>query len=260
MIQETNLKPYLIYNSENHRFPLVVSIPHSGTQLTREMQETLLPDVVLSNMDWYLPQLYAFLVEWGVTVLVNPISRYVIDPNRPPFQKIGDAYTTNCIYETTTSGEPMYAAPLTEAVHLERKRCYYDAYHQALKQLLAEKKQRFSKVYLLDLHSYGMDTGSDAIIGTQFGQTCSAAYSTALRTLLEQEGLRIAENQPFVGGYLTKHYGADAQIEAAQIELSYAYYIDHRTFGREAFPEICPAVFADAQQHLQLFFKNLLKE
>ena len=69
----------------------------------------------------------------------------------------------------------------------------------------------------------------------------------------------IAENQPFAGGYLTKHYGADAQIEAAQIELSYAYYIDHRTFGREAFPEICPAVFADAQQHLQLFFKNLLK-
>lgn len=51
MIQETNLKPYLIYNSENHRFPLVVSIPHSGTQLTREMQETFLPDVVLSNMD-----------------------------------------------------------------------------------------------------------------------------------------------------------------------------------------------------------------
>lgn len=171
MIQETNLKPYFIYNSENHQFPLVVSIPHSGTQLTREMQETLLPDVVLSNMDWYLPQLYAFLAEWGVTVLVNPISRYVIDPNRPPFQKIGDAYTTNCIYETTTSGEPMYAAPLTEAVRLERKRCYYDAYHQALKQLLAEKKQRFSKVYFLDLHSYGMDTGSDAIIGTQFGQT-----------------------------------------------------------------------------------------
>lgn len=77
MIQETNLKPYLIYNSENHRFPLVVSIPHSGIQLTREMQETLLPDVVLSNMDWYLPQFYAFLVKWGVTVLVNPISRYM---------------------------------------------------------------------------------------------------------------------------------------------------------------------------------------
>ena len=96
----------------------------------------------------------------------------------------------------------MYAAPLTEAVRLERKHCYYDAYHQALKQLLAEKKQRFSKVYLLDLHSYGMDTGSDAIIGTQFGQTCSAAYSTALRTLLEQGGMRVAENQPFAGGYL----------------------------------------------------------
>ena len=99
-----------------------------------------------------------------------------------------------------------------------------------------------------------MDTGSDAIIGTQFGQTCSAVYSTTLQILLEQEGLRVAENQPFAGGYLTKHY------EAAQIELSYAYYIDHRTFGREAFPEICPAIFADAQQHLQLFFKNLLKE
>ena len=48
MIQETNLKPYTIYHSENHSFPLVVSIPHSGTQLTREMQETLLPDEMMT--------------------------------------------------------------------------------------------------------------------------------------------------------------------------------------------------------------------
>ena len=80
MIQETNLKPYLIYNSENHRFPLVVSIPHSGTQLTREMQETFLPDVVLSNMDWYLPQLYAFLVELTRTVRHFRKSEMLIRP------------------------------------------------------------------------------------------------------------------------------------------------------------------------------------
>lgn len=87
--------------------------------------------------------------------------------------------------------------------------------------------------------------------GTQFGQTCSPAFSARLR---------VAENQPFAGGYLTKHYGADAQIEAAQIKLWYAYYIDHRTFGKETFPKICPTVFAEAQQHLQSFFKNLWKE
>ena len=49
MIQETNLKPYTIYHSENHSFPLVVSIPHSGTQLTREMQETLRPIVFMKR-------------------------------------------------------------------------------------------------------------------------------------------------------------------------------------------------------------------
>ena len=48
----------------------------------------------------------------------------------------------------------MYAAPLTEVVRLERKRCYYDAYHQALKQLLAEKKQRFSDRFGYHLHLY----------------------------------------------------------------------------------------------------------
>lgn len=35
MIQETNLKPYTIYHSENHSFPLVVSIPHSGTTIDK---------------------------------------------------------------------------------------------------------------------------------------------------------------------------------------------------------------------------------
>lgn len=68
-----------VINDNVHKLPFVISIPHSGLYLTSEMSRRLKKEVILANMDWYLPELYAFLENLEFTVVVNNISRYVIE-------------------------------------------------------------------------------------------------------------------------------------------------------------------------------------
>jgi N-formylglutamate deformylase len=42
--------------------PLLVSMPHSGLQLTQTVANTLTPEALaLPDTDWHIPQLYNFL-------------------------------------------------------------------------------------------------------------------------------------------------------------------------------------------------------
>ena len=50
-----------VINDNVHKLPFVISVPHSGLYLTREMSGKLKEDAILANMDWYLPELYSFL-------------------------------------------------------------------------------------------------------------------------------------------------------------------------------------------------------
>jgi len=64
--------------------PLLVSMPHSGLQLTPQVANTLVPEALaLPDTDWHIPKLYDFLGSMNVSVLQANYSRYVIDLNRP---------------------------------------------------------------------------------------------------------------------------------------------------------------------------------
>ena len=68
--------------------PLLVSMPHSGLQLTPSVANTLIPEALaLPDTDWHIPQLYDFLESMGVSVIKANYSRYVIDLNRPEDDK-----------------------------------------------------------------------------------------------------------------------------------------------------------------------------
>ena len=71
-----------IWNNSKNITPIIVSIPHSGTYIPQNMKNKLIDNVVLANMDWYLPDLYSFLKDLEITTIINNVSRYVIDPNR----------------------------------------------------------------------------------------------------------------------------------------------------------------------------------
>ena len=104
----------------------------------------MLDTACLSNTDWFLPELYDFLPAMGCTTIVNHLSRYVVDVNRPTGGAKDGDYRNTVVYQQNTQGSPLYAIPLEEKEINERITQYYQPYHQALENLLRAKLQVFS--------------------------------------------------------------------------------------------------------------------
>ena len=65
--------------------PLIVTMPHTGTDLVPEIEEGLESSwLARKDADWWIHRLYSFAGDLGATVIRTAISRTVIDANRDP--------------------------------------------------------------------------------------------------------------------------------------------------------------------------------
>lgn len=248
-----------VLNSDKHDIPVVISMPHSGFYLTKEMADNLREDLVLPNMDWYLPKLYSCLENLGYTVIINNMSRYVIDPNRKiDFDILDESYIHNFIYPITTFGDEIYKENISFTEVMERINKYHTPYHDLIKSALHEKLKYHDKVYLLDLHSFGNDLGKDIVLGNDYGLSCNEEFLSLVRNLLNKNNFSTMENDHFRGGYITRYYGEEFDgCESLQIELCYKSYIYNREYGNEDFPLIEEGTFKDAKERMTSFFEEL---
>ena len=186
-----NSNRYKIINENKDAYPVVFSIPHSGILITEEMKKSLKKECILANMDWYLPQLYDFLEDMGFTVLINNISRYVIDPNRSLEENTDNSsYNCKAIYTETTFNRVMYTKQLVQDEIKIRIDQYYFHYHMKLEELIEQKLKKFDKVYLIDMHSFGKNIGADIVSGNDYGKTTSIEFFNFTRNELKKECLR----------------------------------------------------------------------
>lgn len=224
------------------------------------MNESLNKETILANMDWYLAQLYDFLGNMGFTVLINNISRYVIDPNRSLEDKTVDSsYNGNAIYNKTTFNKEMYTKQLAQDEIKNRIDQYYIPYHKELEKQIEQKLKKFDKIYLIDMHSFGKDIGADIVLGNDYGKTTSIRFFNFIKDELEKEGFCINENKPYRGGYITRHYNEKFKnVETLQIELRYGAYIDNREFGEEYQPKINEDIFYYTKEKMKRVFETLI--
>ncbi len=248
-----------VWNKSSNKIPIVVSIPHSGTYLPKEMKDKLIDNVVLPNMDWYLPELYSFLHNLEVTTIVNNVSRYVIDTNREIVDLKNDSYTKSYVYTKTTFNYEMYKRTLTDIEVNNRIQSYYKSYHKTIQNIINNKLKTFHKIYLLDLHSFGKNIEEDIVLGNKNGQTASDEFTRLVQGSLVNKGFRVSLNNPYSGGYIIKKYAND-NVETIQIELSYKKYIDNRIFENEEFPKIDENLFYNTQYKLKSFFNEIIKQ
>lgn len=260
-ILNDNIPGVGIINEGLHVHPFIFSIPHSGIYLTEQMAKELHNDVILANTDWYLPDCFSFLGGQGYTILINNVSRYVIDPNRSiEASEISDNRKA-LIYTKTTFGKEMYSAALSREETSSRIREFYQPYHSALQRLIAEKQKHFEKVYLIDLHSFGNDIDADVVLGNGYGSTMQHYALQCFQNAFSDEGFRTALNDPYSGGFITKHYGTkDSSCESLQIELSYNAYICKRDFSEEEFPRIDHSLMTECRQKLRRVFARINTE
>ena len=218
----------VIYKQSNS--PLVISIPHSGTDIPQDIDSLCNLAAKREHTDWALPELVAPLLE---TTLVATVSRYIVDVNR--FKPRTGKATQPIIPRIDELGHQLfynYPSKQKQVDWLER---YYVPYYLHLEKLLNEKLERHERVLLVDLHSYDdqLFQTSDIIIGTRRKQTISEELLEQLQTLFHEEGLSTRVDTPFSGGNIIATFGKHPSIEAVQIEVPYSLYLDGHTLHKE---------------------------
>ena len=217
--------------------PLVVSFPHTGTELPADVEAQLVsPWLARKDADWWVDRLYAFAVEMDATLVRTAISRSVIDVNRDPFGASlypGQATTGLCPV-TTFDGEPLYTVGAEpDAEEIERRRAaYFDPYHAALTAQIARLRALHPAVVLYDAHSIRSHVPRlfdgelpQFNIGSYDGASCDSALTSAI--VADCAGSSHVVNGRFKGGWITRHYGDPARgIHAVQMELAIRGYAD----------------------------------
>lgn len=221
------------------RLPLLISIPHLGTQIPQTLATQMTPEAMhLVDTDWHLDRLYDFAQAMGASVIQARYSRYVIDLNRPPTGESlypGQITTGLCPTETFR-GVPLYlAAGAPSAADIERRRAFYwQPYHDALAAELARLRQLHGQVLLWDAHSIAsvlprLFEGKlpDLNFGTASGASCDGKILQAALRCLDGEPFTRVVNGRFKGGYITRHYGQPSRgIHAIQLELCQSLYMN----------------------------------
>ncbi|MEM8682539.1 MAG: N-formylglutamate deformylase [Pseudomonadota bacterium] len=222
--------------------PLVVSFPHSGTQVPAAFAGRFVGAAErLPDTDWCMPELYDFVADYGASTIVARMTRYVVDLNRPPSsERLYAAHASTGVCPTTTfSGEAIYREG-DEPDDAERKlriERYWQPYHDALEALMTATADRFGYALLYDAHSIApivprLFTGTlpSLNLGTAHGESCDPALSARIESVIEDSPYTHAINGRFVGGYITRHYGQpERHWQAVQMELSQHTHLNVET-------------------------------
>lgn len=217
--------------------PLLLSMPHSGTELLDYEPRFVSPWLAQRDADWWIGELYAFAVQRGATIVRTAVSRSVIDVNRDPSGRslYPGMATTELCPTTTFDGEPLYrdGEPLSAADIEQRRQLYFEPYHAALRDEAARLRQRHPRIVIYDCHSIRSRIPRlfDGLLpqfnlGSNDGRSCDPALSAAAESACAESGLSHVLNGRFKGGYITRFFGRpDEGLHALQMELACRGYL-----------------------------------
>ena len=233
--------PYEIIEPPGDRQPILVSVPHCGTEFPPELRGAFRDEIVHKppDTDWFVDRLYDFAPPLGITLIRARYSRYVIDLNRDPggsaLYPQGRPITPLCPAQTF-DGAPLYAqAPPDDAEIARRVERYHRPYYDAVAARLDALAMAHGEVLLFDAHSIRgqvpaiqPDPFPDLILGDRDGASADPALvRAAVEALGESTGFSFAHDAPFKGGHITRHFGEpDRAVHALQLEMSQRIYMD----------------------------------
>ena len=233
-----------IHKSSETNLPVLVSVPHCGTQFPDFLKHHFDPKIISNpeDTDWEVQNLYQPVVdEFSFSLIFAKYSRYVVDLNRDrndtPLYSDGRSITS--VTPTNTfSGKALYQRGYSPSDTLERRLVnYYDPYHHQLASSLAALKSKHGIAILIEAHSIKRHVPSinpnpfpDIILGDNQGKSCCQSLTNNVARSLEMGPFETSRNQPFKGGFITRSFGKpDENIHAFQLEMSQDIYLDEST-------------------------------
>jgi N-formylglutamate deformylase len=255
-----------VYRLRQGHVPLLISLPHVGTEIPPELHDRLVPRALASeDTDWHLERLYAPLAEkLGASLIVPRYSRYVIDLNRPPDDAPlypGASGGTGLVPTHFFTSEPLYRdGREPDAIEIAaRREVYWRPYHEALEAELTRLRDRHGRGLLFDGHSirsrlpWLFDGELPALnLGTADGDACDPAITARLGgALAGQARYTQVVNGRFKGGYITRHYGRPGDgLHAVQLEMCQRCYMDESVDPAGAYDEALAAQVAPVIEQL----------
>jgi N-formylglutamate deformylase len=245
--------PFYIERPSGRRRPILVSVPHSGTEIPPELARGMRPELArtVPDTDFFVHELYGFAPELGITMIHARYSRFVIDLNRDPAGRklYADGRAETALVPVTSfAQERLYQTPEDEPDEAEiarRVARYYEPYHQAVADELAALQREFPMgVLLWEAHSIRRHVPSvrpepfpDLMLGDQQGKTAAAALTELALARLRAGGFDVGHNAPFMGGYLTRKFGRPGDRQhALQLEMAQDVYMQVAAMRRS--PEL----------------------
>ncbi len=220
--------------------PLLVSFPHAGTEIPGAIAARMTPEALQrADVDWHLPQLYAFAHAMGASTIAARFARHVIDLNRPPEDTslYPGQDVTGLLPLDTFRKQPLYRpgqAPDAAEVQ-ERRAVYWQPYHDRLRAELERLRKEHGSVVLWDAHSIASRMPRffdgklpDLNLGSADGRACAPALQAAVEVeMAAQTQFTHISNGRFKGGHITRHYGQPSSgIHALQLEMCQSTYMD----------------------------------
>lgn len=266
-IDYTKLKIFDDYNTENIRFPLVLSVPHKG----QVFPEAFLHATAVSrselrrNEDAFVDELVMPASQHGIPMIAMNIARAFVDVNRDkmeidPTMFYNYPYTElsmgrrcrlglGVIHRITAKNHPIYKGLLNYDEIQERFTHIYDAYHKRLQQLVDKCLKKFGMCFVLDCHSMPSEICTlladtqkiDFCLGTLFDQSCPSEMHQFFKKGLEQKCYYISDNSPYSGAYITFNYCQPRRkIYTMQMEVNRGLYMDEHHYKKnDCFSTIC---------------------
>jgi len=259
--------PVLVARPTTQTTPLVFASPHSGRCYSDEFlaASRLDPLRLRRSEDSFVDELFSSAVGFGAPLVHATFPRAWCDPNREPWELDPGMFadplpswvnTTSArvtaglgtIARVVASGEAIYRGKITFAEAERRIETCWKPFHEMISALVDGTRAVFGQCVLIDCHSMPShvpvsgrgDRLADIILGDAHGTACAPHITRFVERRLIDAGYRVRRNDPYAGGFITRHYGRPREhVHALQIEIARDLYMDEARFERSpAFAEI----------------------
>jgi N-formylglutamate deformylase len=242
--------PVVVHRPVVQTVPVIFASPHSGRAYLPDFLGVarLDPHSLRRSEDSFVDNLFAEAPGLGAPLLLANFPRAWCDVNREAWEldpamfedALPDWVNTasprvaaglGTIARVVATGEAIYRRKLRFAEAEARVRDCWQPYHETLSALLSGTRGSFGACLLIDCHSMpacaGLRGPVDFVLGDAHGTSCAPAITRMVEQVLGGMGYSVRRNDPYAGGYITRHYGRPREgIHVLQIELSRALYMD----------------------------------
>lgn len=248
--------PFVTTSLVQQTAPLLLTSPHSGRIYPPAFLAASRLDAlaIRRSEDSFVDELFAHGPALGVPLLSANFPRAYCDVNREAweldptmFEDALPAYVNaasprvsaglGTIARIVGNGEPIYRQKLRFAEATARIVGCWQPYHRELQRLIDATLAKFGVCLLLDCHSMPSIPGvraakaPDVVLGDVHGTSCAAQMSRFIEGKLTQQGLKLRRNDPYAGGFITRHYGRPREgVHVLQLEFLRSLYMDEAQF------------------------------